>query len=143
MPYKFIEGLTIADVAFVATGTTLNELFASAGLALTATMIKDPAKIENKIEKNVELENDNIDMLLFSFLEELVFLKDADLLIFNKFDVFVKKRGPRYALTATLRGDKLDPTRQQHLTDVKAVTLHHFKVEKTKTGWSSQVVLDI
>ena len=51
MPYKFLEDVAIADVAFVATGKTLEELFESSALAVTNTMVKNLKSIEHKIEK--------------------------------------------------------------------------------------------
>ena len=55
MPYKFIEGLTTADVAFEARGKNLNELFESAALAMFDIMA-DPKKVSNKIIKKFSLE---------------------------------------------------------------------------------------
>ena len=41
MPYKYLEDVSIADVAFEATGRTLDDMFESAGLAVTNVMVKD------------------------------------------------------------------------------------------------------
>lgn len=142
MPYKFVDGLTVADVAFDATGSTLSEMFASAGEAVTAVMVKDIKTVKQKIKKEITLQNEKIDMLLFNFLEELVFLKDAELLLFSRFDVKIKEENG-YTLNAVVHGDKLDAKRQEHLVDVKAVTLHKFEAKKTETGWYCRVILDI
>ena len=72
MPYKFIEGLTLANVAFEATGKTLSEMFASAGEAVTASMIADVSKIDQKIEKKIALEFPDVEKLLFNFLDEFM-----------------------------------------------------------------------
>lgn len=47
------------------------------------------------------------------------------------------------ALADIAWGEKLDPTRHRQRADVKAVTLHHFKLEKADGGWSANVILDI
>lgn len=39
--------------------------------------------------------------------------------------------------------EKLDPGRHHPRVDVKAVTLHRFRLEKTDYGWETQVILDI
>jgi SHS2 domain-containing protein len=80
VPYKFLEDMAIADVAFEASGATLQELFESAALAVTGTMVKDVEKIRQKIKKPIGVSAENVEMLLFSFLQELIFYKDADLL---------------------------------------------------------------
>jgi SHS2 domain-containing protein len=40
-------------------------------------------------------------------------------------------------------GEVLDPDRHHPRVDVKAVTLHHFRLEKTDCGWKASVILDI
>ncbi len=48
----------------------------------------------------------------------------------------------RYRLTATARGERLDP--RHHLrVDVKAVTLHRFRLQQSARGWEVLVILDI
>jgi SHS2 domain-containing protein len=37
----------------------------------------------------------------------------------------------------------LDPARHHERADVKAVTLHDFRVEKTEGEWKASVLLDI
>lgn len=46
-------------------------------------------------------------------------------------------------LTADAYGERLNPARHDLIVDVKAVTLHRFKVEQTVRGWEALVVLDI
>jgi SHS2 domain-containing protein len=42
-----------------------------------------------------------------------------------------------------LAGEELDMNRHDLVVDVKAVTLHQFRVEKTDRGWEAFVILDI
>ncbi|MEK6852248.1 MAG: archease [Nanoarchaeota archaeon] len=141
MPYKFLENVSIADVAFEATGESLEEMFASAGLAVAATQIKDLKSIKDKTKKIIKVKADKIEELLFKFLEELVFLKDKDLLIFSQFKDMKIEKGKYFSCEA--HGEKLDPKRHEQLVDVKAVTYHLFEVKKTREGWKARVVLDI
>ncbi len=41
MPYKYLKDVSIADVAFVASGATLEEMFEFAGLATANVIVKD------------------------------------------------------------------------------------------------------
>lgn len=93
MPYKFLEDAAIADVAFEARGKTLRELFESAALAVTGTMVEDAGKVKQKKRKTIEVEAEDLEMLLFNFLQELIFYKDAELLLFNgfHFDIIEQK----------------------------------------------------
>lgn len=142
MPYRFLENYAIADVAFEATGKTIEELFESSALAVTNTMVKDLKSVKQKVTKNIEVKSDTLEMLLFNFLQELIFLKDAKLLLFNKFDIRISK-GKKLKLTVKASGEKLDMKKHELLVDVKAVSMHNYKVQKTKSGWSVSVILDV
>lgn len=145
MPYKYLEDVSIADVAFEATGKTLDGMFESAGLAVTNVMVKDLKTVKPKIRKAIKLKAKDVEKLLFNFLQEFVFWKDKDLLLFSKVKMAVKepkKEGQEYSLVAELSGEKIDPKKHEMLVDVKAVTWHLFKVEKIKL-WKCHVVLDI
>ncbi|MBI4153886.1 archease [Candidatus Woesearchaeota archaeon] len=141
MPYKFIDDVSIADVAFEATGEDLNEMFESAGMAVTETMVRNLDKVEQKTEKKVRLESDNIEDLLFNFLQEIIFYKDAEQLLFSWIRAEVKENNG-YTLTASLKGEKLDMNKHELIVDVKAVTMHRFEVRKNGK-WKAFVVLDI
>lgn len=143
MPYRFYEDVAIADVAFEATGKTLEEMFVSAGLALTNTQVEDLKTVEAKAEKAVELEASDVENLLVNFLQELIFYKDAEQLLLNKFDIKIKKKKEKFKLSGKIYGEKLNPKKHELLVDVKAVAWHRFKVEKTKDGWSAFVILDV
>lgn len=141
MTWKFVEGITVADVAFEARGKNANELFESAAEAVTATMVKEIGSVKHKIIKKINLQSSSIEQLLHDFLEELVFLKDAERLLFSKYEVKVDEG--KSELAAAVYGDELDMRKHELLVDVKAVTWHAFEVKKTSAGWRAQVVLDV
>src|SRR3990167_1868786 len=114
MPYKFIEDIAVADVAFEATGKTLEELFESAALATTNVMIKDLRTIKPKIKKKIKLKAYTVENLLHDFLQELVFLKDAKQLVFSKYKIKINKK---FELDAEIFGEKLNPKKQEQLVD--------------------------
>jgi len=139
MAFRFKEDVTIADVAFEATGKDLTELFQSAAQAVIESMA-NPQTIKPEITKEFKKKAEDADKLLFEFLEEIVFLKDKDHMVFKDIKVEVDEKNME--LTATLRGDEVKPDEQELHQDVKAVTMHYWKVEKNHE-WKAQVVLDI
>ena len=141
MSYKFLEDVSLADVAFEATGKTLEELFESAALATTNVMIKDLKTIKPKIKKKIKLKAKTIENLLHDFLQELVFLKDAKQLVFSKYKIKINEK--KVELIAEISGEKLNTKTQEHMVDVKAVTWHHFSVKKEGKNWYASVILDI
>jgi SHS2 domain-containing protein len=76
-------------------------------------------------------------------LQELIYYKDSEKLMLRVHQARVKGNAQPYVLEAIARGEKLDPERHHPRVDVKAVTLHHFRLEKTERGWKAWVILDI
>lgn len=142
MGYRFLEKIATADAAFEATGETPEELFISAAEALEETQVKTE-NLELRVEKKIELENDTLDKLLFDFLNELIYFKDAEGLGFADYTLKIEKTADKYTLRGILKGEKLDPAHHELRTDVKAVTKHLFGIQRTKKGYKATVVLDI
>ncbi|MGC2625204.1 MAG: archease [Candidatus Udaeobacter sp.] len=143
MPYEYLEEFGTADIAFEATGRDLAELFMAAADATMNVMIDNLDAIEPRETLQIELSNDNIDLLLFDLLQELIFLKDAERLLLRIREVQVAEKDENYFVTATAEGEPLDAERHHQRADVKAVTLHDFSVEQTDSGWKARVLLDI
>jgi len=143
MPYTYLEEIGTADIAFEATGRDLPELFSAAADATTNVMIDNIEAIQPREKRGIELSSDQLDMLLFDFLQELIFLKDAERLLLRMRDVRIDERDENYFLKATAEGEPLNAERHHQRADVKAVTLHGFSVEQTEDGWKASVLLDI
>jgi SHS2 domain-containing protein len=143
MPYEFLEDVAVADIAFKAWGEDLQETFSSAADAVMGTMVEDPDTIQPHEHRSIQLANDALEMLLFDFLQELVYYKDAEHLLLRVQEVEVTQGEEQSTLRATASGEQLDPLRHQQRADVKAVTLHRFSLERTAGGWEAMVILDI
>jgi len=143
MPYHYLEEIGTADIAFEATGRDLPELFTAAADATMNVMIDNLDAIEPRETRQIELSNDKIDMLLFDFLQELIYFKDANRLLLRIREVQIDEKDDAYSLNASAAGESLDPARHRQRADVKAVTLHDFRVEKSDDGWKASVLLDI
>ncbi|MBD2084150.1 archease [Coleofasciculus sp. FACHB-542] len=143
MPYEFLEDVATADIAFHAWGKDLEELFIAAGDATLNVMIDNLDAIALTETRTFSLENDELDMLLFNFLQEFIYYKDSELLLLRAQQVEISEKDGLYQLNAVTKGEKLDSDRHQQRVDVKAVTLHQFQLEKTDDGWTAMVILDI
>ena len=143
MPYHYLEDIGTADIAFEVSGRDLPALFSDAAEATMNVMIDNLEAIEPRETRQIELSNDKIDMLLFEFLQELIYFKDAERLLLRVRDVQVDEKKGKYFLKAEAAGEPLDAARHHQRADVKAVTLHDFTVEKKNGGWRARVLLDI
>ncbi len=141
MPYRFLEDIATGDAAFEAEGRTLEELFREAAVATFEVMV-DTKGVEPRITREVELKNEAVDGLLFDWLSELVYMKDAEAVLFSKFNVNIKKNDA-YELRAKASGENINQQKHILRSDVKAVTFHMFEVKKTEENWTARVILDI
>lgn len=138
MGYMFLKDAVTADMTFQAEAKTLEELFEECAKAVFDTQC-DINKVEAKEKRTIELENEDPEDLLFDFLSELVYLKDSLYMLFSKFQVKIVGS----ELKADIYGEPIDPDKHDLKVDVKAVTMHMFKLERTKEGCKAIVVLDI
>lgn len=138
-----LEGLTRADAAFRAEEADLAGLFRTAWQATLELMLPDPASLQARERRRITLTNPAVDLLLFDFLSELVYYKDAEGLLLDLASLAVETSPAGYRLEAEAAGEAADPARHELGVDVKAVTLHRFAVERTPEGWQATVVLDV
>ena len=143
MGYRYLEGLTQADVAFRAEGTDLAEMFRAAWQATLELMLPSASALEARERRRIALANPEVEMLLFDFLGELVYHKDAEGLLLRLESLTVEGSPGAYRLEAQAAGEAADPARHELGTDVKAVTLHRFSVERSPGGWAATVILDV
>jgi SHS2 domain-containing protein len=140
--YRLLEEIAVADAAFEATGDSPSEVFLAASQALIDIMA-DPATVGNTWRKSVERQASDVASLLFDWLSEMVFLKDAQAVVYSGVTVRVEQSEEAWRLQGTLMGEPIDPVRQDLRADVKAVTKHLYDVRRQDHQWIARVVLDI
>jgi SHS2 domain-containing protein len=141
--FRFVEDVSVADVAFEVRAGSLAELLREAGRAVTATMVKDLASVRAREVRRLVVEAPDAELLLHRFLQEVVYHKDAGQLLLAEFDASVREQPGQLRAEVAARGEALDPARHEQVVDVKAVTWHRFRVARTAQGWEAFVVLDI
>ena len=143
MLYRYLEDVAIADIAFEASGGSLRELFTAAAEATINVMVEDLRSIRPLQTRYFRFINNDLEMLLFDFLQELIYLKDAEMLLLRIVSIEIKKKDIEYILRATAKGETLKPKIHEQRVDVKAVTLHKFQLKRAAGGWSANIILDV
>lgn len=143
LPYEFLDDAPTADVGFRAWGPTLDDCFRAAADATLASMLGNPGAVGSAVRRRVRVGHTDLDLALLRFLEELVYYKDAEALLLRATQVHVEEDVRGWRVEGVLEGERIDPARHHLTGDVKAVTVHRLKVEKTGAGWQSTVVLDV
>ena len=143
MPYEYLEDITTADAAFRAWGSTLDEMFVAAADATMGVMVEELESIAKQERRTISLQDDNVEMLLFGFLQELIYYKDAEQLLLRMGPVEVAEGATGLGLRAQGWGEQINPGKHELIVDVKAVTMHRFGVRQTARGWEATVVVDV
>jgi SHS2 domain-containing protein len=145
MPFQYRGDIAHADIAFDAWGPTLEELFKAAAEATMQVMVENLIAVRNRESVDFTLVQNDEEMLLFDFLNELIFYKDARRLILLPAQLKIAKLddGAGYTLQATLQGEEIEVGRHRVNSDVKAVTMLRFSVAQVAGEWRATVVLDV
>jgi SHS2 domain-containing protein len=147
MPWHFLDDRAVADLAFSATGTTREELFQSAVDALVSAMVSDLDSVTPREKRDIELSAETVDDLLSELMQEVISFRHGDGLLLRVESIRVTEGSggalPVASLSATMRGDRIDPKRHRLSADVKAVSLYRGRIEAVQDGWEAGVVLDV
>jgi SHS2 domain-containing protein len=135
--YEFFEHT--ADLGLRIRAADLNMLFVEAAQAMFSAIVEDLGTIKPVREVIVQITGDELDLLLFDWLKQLLYYFDAEHLLLSKFSVAVSETG----LLGTAWGEPLDRSRHELEHEVKAITYHGLLVEQTDDGWLAEVIVDI
>lgn len=126
-----------ADVGLELSGDTLEEVFQAAGEGFaTLQGAWFPGVGE---EREVEVRAVDNSGLLVAWIDELLYMQEAEDAVFGGFDV---ERVTDGALRAVVR---IAPRAERELeaVGVKAATYHRLRLERGNDGWSADVYLDV
>ncbi|MDQ6735130.1 MAG: archease [Nitrospirota bacterium] len=142
--FRILEDIAVADVAFEAIGDTPSELCVAAAQAVIE-MLANPMTVSKAWHRTIDLEDEQFTDLLFDWLSEMVYLKDAEGVVFCQATAAVVHESlrHRWRLHGELVGEAIDSTRHELRSDVKAVTKHLYEVYESGGQWKARVVLDI
>jgi len=128
-----------ADLGLRVRADDLDTLFADAARALFSVLVANPESVRPVEEISFELQGERRDDLLFDWLAELLYTFESRRVLLATFAVTVRDDG----LTATARGEPIDPQRHRLDMEVKAITYHGLKVEPEGAGWLAEVIVDL
>lgn len=137
--FRYVEGGPSADLTVEAHGSTLNEVFGNAAIAMFNAMT--PIEyVETQELRIVQAIGDDLGSLLYNFLDELLFVHETELVVFSSIVVSIDEDNLR--LTAECLGEHFNPKRHESGIVVKAVTFHQMEIERKKCGYILRVVFD-
>jgi SHS2 domain-containing protein len=133
--FEFIEHT--ADTGLVAYGRDLPEAFANAAFGMFS-IIAELDDVKETELRRVVIHEDDVESLLFEWLNNLLYYLDVEQLLLKTFDIkeFAEKR-----LAAECRGEKYDPARHSLKTGIKSATYHMLEVDREKN--TVRVIFDV
>jgi SHS2 domain-containing protein len=133
--YELIEHT--ADVGVKAYGTTVAEAFKHAAEGMF-DIITDESSIDPVGEYEIILEAPDLEQLLVDWLSKLLYLNDAQDLVFGKFEVAISGNH----LSSYVYGEKYNKKKHRMGVEIKAVTYHMLQVHDINPIFV-QVLFDI
>jgi len=128
-----------ADLGLRIRAATLEVLFAEAAEALFSLIVGGVGAIESRETVQFEVAGEELDFLLFDWLNELLFTFESRHLLLKDFQVRISEG----RLVAQATGEPFDRQRHPMEHEVKAITYHGLLVEQQSDGWLAEVILDI
>ena len=142
--FRILEEVALADVAYEAWGDSPQELFEWASQGLIETMVT-PSSVTDSWRRDLHLEERDIQELLFEWLSQMVYVKDAEGVVFQTVHCHVWNDPQRdlWQVRGTLIGARIDSRTQELQSDVKAITRHLYEVKQQADRWVVTIVLDV
>ena len=140
--FRFLEEIALADIAFEAEGESVEEVFRGATQAILETMA-NPTTVSGGWERAIERSDVDPSALLFDWLSEVVYWKDAAGVVFREAPLTLMREGDVWLLRARLIGAPVDQQAQELHADVKGVTKHLYELKQTGGCWTVRAVLDV
>jgi SHS2 domain-containing protein len=128
-----------ADLGLRVVAPDLRSLFREAAEGFFSVVVAEIPRRGTPRSLDFRLEADRIEFLFVDWLSELLYVFDTKHLLLDSFDVEV--RGRRLEASALAR--PVDLARDRLIREVKAITYHALRVERTSDGWLAEVILDI
>ncbi|TRW93095.1 archease [Candidatus Methylobacter oryzae] len=128
-----------ADIGIRGIAPTLEQAFEQAAIAMTAAVtnldLVSPSKVIS-----ISCEASDNDMLLASWINELVYEMSTQGVLFNRFEVIIDED----TLSAIAYGEAVDPQKHQPAVEIKGATLTELRVYQQADGtWVAQCVVDV
>ncbi|HOJ92313.1 MAG TPA: archease [Dictyoglomaceae bacterium] len=135
--YELLEHT--ADIGVIAYGTTKEEAFCSVAEAMFDLMCPLNS-IQEKTSFDIEVDAEDLESLLVTWLNELLYVFEVKKLLFKEFKITLIGSNQ---LISHCFGEKFDPKKHELQREIKAATFNLLKIENHGDHWTIQVVFDL
>lgn len=128
-----------ADFGIHVFGKNGVDLFQNAAFAMY-DQITDLSRLRSAKSIPITVTGDDWMELMFNWLRELLYLWSGRQLLVHSTRVDAISE---YNLHTAVFVDPYDPYRHSIQSDIKAVTYHQLRVDRTSTGWEASIIFDV
>ena len=133
-----------ADVLIHSWGKDMESAFEQTAYGLMETITPDRSKISIEVEKEIKIEAEDKEALLFDFLSEFLFIFDVEDLVFSEIKVHsIELIEGRYELSASLKGEVFNKDKHEIGIEVKAITYSFLEINEGIDKVEIKMVFDI
>ncbi len=136
--YKLLEHAT--DAFIEVTAPSLEEAFIHAGESVVDITL-DQSSVEEKEKKNLTVKGEDLDYLLFNWLEEVIYQLITEGFAIHRFSLQILKNS-EYKIVATAFGEEMDLKKHHFKVEIKAPTFHLMEI-KQNSSVTMRFLLDL
>ncbi len=127
------------DAGILLRAENLRQLFERAAWGMFS-VLTNVAEIRLVEEERIQVEASDLPALMLAWLSELNYRHVTEHRLFGKFEVSVISD---QMVTAEVSGETINLDRHTIFTEIKAVTFHGLRLEKSDNGWEAQIIFDL
>ena len=139
--YNFFDHT--ADIAVDVEADTLNELFIASAYAWRDS-ISDDRKSSQSQERSLVLSENNLEILLVTFLSELNYLYQSESWMMDSIQcIEINKEDDTWKLSIKILGCNFNRNDMKLKSEIKAITYHQMEIKEENGKFSTRIVFDI
>lgn len=135
MPFEELDHT--ADYMYRCTGSTIDELFTSASMAIFSLMFD--VRDDDSIEIGIRLKAGDYETLLYELLSEIIYLSEVENMVFSGIDIDIHD----HSLDAIARGGKFMKEKHAGGTEIKGISRYDMNIENTGGRYCVDVIFDV
>ncbi len=131
-----------ADIGLIAYGKNKEQVFINTAKGMFEIIAGGNKTFKENFYDKIKLEADNLEGLLFAWLNELLYISETKLVILNKFEI---KDLSNNKIGAEVKGMKINQLGCKIKREIKAVTYYRLEIKKDEESglWRAQIIFDI
>jgi SHS2 domain-containing protein len=127
-----------ADIGIEGRGSTIEEAFVNAALALTSIII-DPERVGSAESVPIRCEAEETEILFYDWINAIIYEMSSKKMLFSHYHVAIKNG----KLSGTAEGEAIDMERHHPTVEVKGATFTELSVTGSAPGWIARCVVDV